>query len=104
MTTFDNLVASYSPSAWWKLGLDTNDYSGHGLNGTIEGSVSLGNDGPIGSLSAYFDGSTGWIDTSYYGTTSPYTLICWMNATVVTSYGMLVSQQGSSGELRWGGG
>lgn len=97
---FDDLVESYSPLAWWKLGLDTSDHSGHGNNGTIEGTVTLGNNGPIGSLSALFDGSTGWIDTSFIGTTSPYTLIAWFNYTTATSYGMLVSQQGSGGELR----
>ncbi len=72
--SYDALVTSLLPSAWWKLNdpigsTTVADSSGNGYNGTVTGGVTFGQPGAISGTpsdtAALFDGSTGYIGTTY---------------------------------------
>lgn len=69
-TPYDQAVAALAPKAWWKLadavGLKTAlDSSGNNYTGTVNGTVTFGQTGPItgtpADTAALFDGSTGYV-------------------------------------------
>jgi hypothetical protein len=70
-SSFDAVMASLSPLGWWKAADAVSsttaiDSSGNGHTGTVTGTVTFGETGPIAALSAdtavLFNGSTGGID------------------------------------------
>ncbi len=76
--SYDALVLSLAPTAWWKLadpvGSGTAaDSSGNGYTGTVNGGVTFGQPGPIAGApqdtAALFDGTSGYIETSGNGPT-----------------------------------
>ncbi len=75
--------------AYWKLdeNLGTSsaiDSSGNGINGSVNGGVTFGVSGKMGS-SAQFDGSTGYIDAGTgFSSSSSMTVSAWINPTVST--------------------
>ena len=86
MSRFDALVASYGPSAWWKLNdpvgsATAADSSGNDYTGTPHGGVTFGQPGPIaGQTAAAFDGSTGYIEAiPESALEGSFTIACWFN-------------------------
>jgi hypothetical protein len=94
VASYDQLVSSLSPAAWWKLsdasGSTTAvDSSGNGYTGTVNGGVTLGQTGPItgtpSDTAALFDGSAGSsITSTASGSLAPFqnhdsTVVGWIN-------------------------
>jgi len=83
--SYNAYLASLNPSAWWRLddpvgSATVTDYSGNGYTGTVNGGVTLGKPGPpIGSTSALFDGSTGYITTNLNTSYEALSIIAWVN-------------------------
>ena len=86
MSRFDGLVASLGPSAWWKLNdpagsATVADSSGNGYTGTVYGGVTFGQPGPIaGGKAAAFDGTSGYIATTFQPTFNAITILVWIDA------------------------
>jgi len=85
---YDSAVSALSPSAWWQLNdpagsTTAADSSGNGYTGSVTGSVTFGQTGPItGTTGAAFDGSTGYITTTApQPATSSMTYIAWFKTT-----------------------
>jgi len=81
--TYDDLLASLNPAAWWKLdetsGSSAADSSGHGHTGTYQGSPTLGVAGPFPgakgvSLVPDQGVTTGWEGPA---STGALTLVAW---------------------------
>jgi hypothetical protein len=102
---YDAMVASLNPSAWWKLndGVGStvaHDSSGHCLDGTVTGTVTFGQPGPItgtpANTSALFDGSTGQIISSFAAPHQSTTGLVWANITASGADKFLISAGDSS--------
>lgn len=86
---YDTYLKTLRPVAWWKLndpiGSQTvRDFSGNGYTGNVFGGVTFGQTGPItgtpGDTAALFDGSTGYVSTTYQPTFSSITILVWVRA------------------------
>lgn len=90
---WDTSLSGLSPTAWWKLAdaagsATVVDQEGsNAYPGTINGTVTLAEAGPFPGIpadtSALFDGSTGYITTTYNPTATAVSVGCWFkrNAT-----------------------
>lgn len=85
--TYDALLSGYKPTAWWKLadsiGATTaRDSSGKGHPGTVHGTVTFGQTGPIlgnpTEKAALFDGSTGYVTTTFGPTGTAFSVVAWI--------------------------
>jgi hypothetical protein len=87
--SYDSLLLSYSPTAWWKLadaaGSSTAvDSSGNGNTATVQGSATFGEAGPIPSET---DTAMGLAGASYLSTATAYadpavySQVVWFNTT-----------------------
>ena len=89
MAQYDVFIAELGPAAWWKLNdplgaMVAYDSSGNGYTGTVHGGVVFGQPGPIVGApldtAALFDGTTGYIETTYQPTFSAITIAIWIDA------------------------
>lgn len=105
VATYDQLVASLSPSAWWKLNdavgsTTVADSSGNGYTGTITGGVTLGQPGAIvgtpSDTAALFDGSTGYITTTFTPPTTVQSISMWVKTTSTNGVLTILDCMGTS--------
>lgn len=69
LDAYDRMVLADKPSGYWKMnetsGTTVYDLSGNGYHGTIEGGMTLDQQGPwMGSASMAFNGSSGYIEVT----------------------------------------
>ena len=95
MSNYDALLRSFGPSAWWKLSdpvgsTSVKDWSGNGYTGTVNGGVTFGQAGPIAGepqdTAALFDGSTGYVASTYEPTLTDCTLAVWARPTAAGGF------------------
>ena len=86
-------VAADAPAAYWRLGdaggSAVMDSSGHGLNGTYNGGVTIGPGAPAGdaNTSAVFDGTSGYVSVPGAGLSATATLEAWVKGSGTWSTG-----------------
>lgn len=87
---YDALVASLNPSAWWKLAdavgsTSVVDSSGNGYTGTVNGTVTFGQTGPItgtpSDTAALFNGTTGYVTTTFNPVFTTFSVTAWYKTT-----------------------
>ena len=101
MDSYEQLLLSLGPSAWWPLGdapgsATAADYSGNGNTGTVVGGVTFGEPGALPTVplrtSALFDGSTGYVAIPTPTTaTANVSLVAWVNMPATASHGALIN-------------
>ena len=105
-TSYDQLVTSMHPAAWWKLAdaagsTTAADSSGNGYTGTVNGGVTLGQPGAIASTpsdtAALFDGSTGYITSSFAAPMASATTVAWFNMPATNINALILNSSTSGG-------
>lgn len=106
-TEYAGIILNDKPVAYYRLdetsGTIAHDISGNGNNGTITGGVTLGQPGAIadGDTAMKFNGSSGYIGTSYVQTSvTSYSIEAWVSTTdAPTGSVPIVSDRGSGSGL-----
>jgi hypothetical protein len=115
--TYASIVLADSPLAYWRLGdpgSSVTDFSGHGLAGTVSGSVTQdAGVTPDGDTAMTFDGLSGQVSVAGFPASAAWSLECWFKVPTLQAglprllavplgnlffYG---SDQGSAGYLQW---
>lgn len=93
VSPYGAVVKALAPEAYWRLGdpvgsTTAADSSGNGFTGTVGGTVTFGQAGPIAAsidTAALFDGSTGVVTTTASITTAPWSIALWFNVSASTA-------------------
>jgi len=104
---YRSLVIASGPVGYWPLDADANDQIGT-HNGTVNGGVTFGADGPWGANgAASFDGTTGYVSVPYASALNPpdaFSVEAWaLTNTITSGTGTIIGARSASanGVMLW---